>query len=241
MDRQDRLAEIARTGSGFLRVVGHDLGVPVPSCRPWTFADMVWHYGEVHHFWGEIVRAGAMDPMSIEFATRPDDDSLVDWCGDRINSFLAIMEEADPGASCWSWTGPADTGWVERRVLHEVAVHLWDVSAATGRALVPAPGIASDGIDEFLANFLPNHRETALPLGGSVHIHCTDTDGEWMIEPRDGMGLSVTRQHAKGSCAIRGGAADLLLVLWRRRPLGTVEVIGNDSVATRFVERANLD
>ena len=31
-------------------------------------------------------------------------------------------------------------------------------------------------------------------------------------------GYDVTREHAKGDAAMRGAAADLLLVLWRRLP-----------------------
>lgn len=202
---------------------------------------MVWHYGEVHHFWGGIVDALAIDPMTIEFATRPEDAALLEWCRDRIRRFGEVMDTADPTGACWSWVGPVNVEWVSRRVLHETAVHLWDVSTAGGRAVVPAPDVASDGIDEYLANYLPNHRETAPPLGGSVHIHCTDTDGEWMVEPADGMDLVVRREHAKGTCAIRGRAADVLLVLWRRLPIGEVEVIGSSEVADRFVQRANLE
>lgn len=241
MDARQRLTAIESHGREFLAAAGRDLSAPVPPCRPWTMADMVWHWGEVHHFWGEIVRTAATDPMSIDFATRPDDEHLLAWCHESIRSFVDVVGSAPPDMTCWSWTGTVDAGWVSRRVLHETAVHLWDATASTGRPVTPPPATASDGIDEFLANYLPNRRETALPLGGSVHIHCTDTDGEWMIVPAEGMDLVVTREHAKGSCAIRGAAADLLLVLWRRVPLGAVEVIGNASVADTFLERANLE
>jgi hypothetical protein len=43
---------------------------------------------------------------------------------------------------------------------------------------------------------------------------------------------------------VRGPASDLLLVLWRRRPLEgleAVEVLGDAAVARRLVARANLE
>ena len=79
----------------------------------------------------------------------------------------------------------------------------------------------------------------AATLTGSVHIHCTDVEGEWLIVSTDEQ-LVVSREHAKGSCAIRGAAHDVLMVLWRRLALGDVEVIGDATVATQFVGRADL-
>jgi hypothetical protein len=53
--------------------------------------------------------------------------------------------------------------------------------------------------------------------------------------------MVVTREHKKGSVALRGTASDLLLVLWRRLPVDIVEVIGDSSVAERFLLRSDLD
>jgi hypothetical protein len=40
----------------------------------------------------------------------------------------------------------------------------------------------------------------------------------------------VRREHAKADVAARGPAADLLLVCWRRRPVDTVDVVGDRTV-----------
>jgi hypothetical protein len=84
-------------------------------------------------------------------------------------------------------------------------------------------------------------REGQPIVGGSVHIHCTDVAGEWLLTPGDGLEMIATREHAKGSVALRGSAEDLLLVLWRRSPLDIIEVIGNELVAERFLLRSDLD
>ena len=46
--------------------------------------------------------------------------------------------------------------------------------------------------------------------------------------------------HAKGDCALRGAASDLLLVLWHRLPLSAIEVMGDVGVAERFAAHTRL-
>jgi hypothetical protein len=77
-------------------------------------------------------------------------------------------------------------------------------------------------------------------LPGSVHIHCTDVAGEWTTRP-DGDRIVTTREHAKGDAAMRGGASDLLLALWRRVPLDAVDVVGDRAVAEAFVAWTRLE
>ena len=50
----------------------------------------------------------------------------------------------------------------------------------------------------------------------------------------------VTREHAKGSAAVRGPAATLLAVLWGRRPLTDADVVGDAAVAERLLARTKL-
>jgi hypothetical protein len=96
------------------------------------------------------------------------------------------------------------------------------------------PALASDGIDELPSCFLSAAAD-AQPVGGSVHIHCDDVAGEWTLRPA-GDGFDVTSEHATGDCALRGTASDLLLVLWRRRPMSTIDGVGEaDGDAQRWL------
>ena len=121
-------------------------------------------------------------------------------------------------------------------------VEVWDSESAAGREWTIPPDVAIDGIDEFLFDVLPNAADDVAPLGGTVHIHTTDEGlhGEWLIVVGEDDDLVVTREHAKGSCALRGPAGDVLLVLWRRLPLSRLDVVGDAEVAARFVARADL-
>lgn len=120
-------------------------------------------------------------------------------------------------------------------------MNLWDAQLRVGRERAIDAALASDGIDEFLDHFLGPDPVATAAVGGSVHLHCTDVAGEWTVRPKTEGGFEVAREHAKGDSAVRGPASDLLLVLWRRRPLDVVDVVGDTGVATRFVAHAALD
>ena len=137
-----------------------------------------------------------------------------------------------------------------RRMAHETAMHRWDAEVAVGRDATLDPVLASDGIDEFLTHFVQVADDDAAPIAGSVHLHCTDVPGEWTLYTDPGTvtdtgeagapTFRLVREHAKGDCALRGTASDLLLVLWRRLPVECVDVVGDADVAARFLAYSRL-
>ena len=63
----------------------------------------------------------------------------------------------------------------------------------------------------------------------SVHLHCTDTDGEWMVRWAAGSPI-LTRERGKGDVAARGPAWSLLLACYGRLDPATsddVDVFGD--------------
>ena len=87
--------------------------------------------------------------------------------------------------------------------------------------------LAVDGIDEHLANlpFILSDEELA-GAGETLHLHCTDRDGEWLLR-RTADGLEVTPEHAKGDIALRGTASDLYLVVLGRTPAAEPDIFGD--------------
>jgi predicted lipid carrier protein YhbT len=117
-------------------------------------------------------------------------------------------------------------------------VHRVDAQAAHDRvAPVTPPELASDGIAEVLDVMLARLRDAAAGNGETVHLHCTDTEGEWLLtlEPER---VRVRLGHAKGDCAARGTASDLLLFLWGRLPADGLEVFGHAELLARVRELA---
>lgn len=230
-----------------------DPSAPVPGCPEWTTTDLVWHIGEVHDFWSYIVRERSMAPAEYQDPDRPGlgqspaeaFEAVHTFASERAAELHRVLSEADPAMPVWTWTPKQDVEFVLRRMAHETAAHRVDAEHAAGRDHRLDPVLAADGIDEFLAYFLANVRE-ALPLTGSVHLHCTDEavpegDGEWTIRPGEGAQCVVSRDHAKADTALRGEAHDLLMVLWRRAPLDVVTVFGDETLALAFVTRAGTE
>lgn len=232
------LEVIAATSAGVAGVDPAGLERAVPSCPGWTVADVFWHLIEVHSFWRQVVVDGA-EPSSVVRSSRPNDDALPARFTSGAVALVDGLRAADPSKTVWTWTGPRPAAWVMRRMAHETSVHALDISAAIGTSFSIDAEVATDGIDEFLSTMLDLRREGRPRPGGSVHVHCTDAPGEWMVDERDGM-FEVTRRHAKGSCALRGEAATVMSVLWRRAPLAAIEVIGDFAVAERFVGLVDL-
>lgn len=216
----------------------------VPGCPDWDIADLVWHLGEVHWFWGTDVELRATDPDDIERAkpARPADyGELVAWGRAQADRLLRVLDATRDDVPVWTWAlDEADhtVGFVRRHQVQEAAVHRWDIQqAATGAPEPVEAEVAADCIDEFLAISLPWGVGADKPLPGTVHLHCTDTDGEWLVHA-DGR---VERSHAKADVAVRATASDLLLALYTRVPLEQVEVLGDTALAHRLVEIVNTE
>ena len=214
----------------------------IAACPGWSPVDLVWHIGEVHRFWATVVAERLVHWNEYTEPARPETDTeVVAFAEDSARDVQDVLASTDPATPVWTWSKQNDVAFVVRRMTQETAVHRVDAERAAGRDHRIDADLASDGIDEFLVHFLPDVADGAPALGGTVHVHCTDVDGEWVVRTDDDGADVVTREHAKGDAAVRGPAHDLLMVLWRRDPLDTVEVIGDRAVAERLLARTNLD
>lgn len=241
MQRHEYLAAIEAHGADIARAARVAIDAPVRACGTWRVADLLWHVGEVHRFWTSMALAGSASRGEHVRDERPSEMDMISWYELGVKQLLKALATLPSEQPCWTWAGPQDIAWLLRRMAHETAIHAWDALWAAGLKPQIDPALASDGIDEFVYVMTSLVREGQPIIGGSVHIHCTDVDGEWLLIPGDGLELVVTREHAKGSVALRGPAVDILLVLWRRLPVEAIEVIGDSSVADRFLLRADLD
>ena len=214
----------------------------VSCCPGWNVADLVWHLRGVHYFWGSIVDGLVQDPNQVPEIERPTDNermladyrSGADWMAD----VLAKANQSDP---VWTWSHQKDVAFVTRHQVQEAAVHRWDAEMAAGRRIAIEADVAADSVDEFLEHSTPSRYREALPLSGSVHLHATDTEGEWVIKEDESRNLSIVRGHEKADVALTATASDLLLTLYRRIGIDHADVHGDGPVLTRFLARTDLD
>jgi uncharacterized protein (TIGR03083 family) len=241
----DFLAAIRRETDRFYELAeSADPDARVPSCPDWTVADLVRHLAEVHWFWGTDIETRATDPDAIEnqAPTAPSRyTDLVVWGRTQADRMLGLLEATGDDVRVWTW-GLADhdqnVGFVRRHQVQEAAVHRWDLEGAVSGSPAPIDAAeAADGIDEMLAVTIPWCVSEDKPLTGTVHLHCTDVEGEWFLHT-DGR---VERIHAKGDVAMRGAASDLLLALYKRIPLDRIDVIGDAALAETFVGRIGTE
>lgn len=241
MEPSEHLDAIAAESAAFADAVAVcPLTAPVSSCPGWTVEDLVFHLGAVHRFWREVVAGRLASPEGVREPTRPSPEQILSWGDEQARTLHAVLAGTDPETPVWTWAERQDVGFVLRRMAHETAVHRWDAQRTAGAPSAIEPVQASDGIDEFLTVMLTDPRFSSSPLGGSAHVHATDTPGEWLIEDSGEGSVAVTAQHAKGDAALRGPASQLLLALWGRLGLDDIEVIGDRSVAERLVTRTTV-
>ena len=238
------------------------LDLPVPTVEGWTVEDVVRHTGKVHRRVAAFLAAPLdADPGQVarSVSSLSSGPACLSDYAEAHDSLLGALAGLDLDRPVATFAGTRPAAFWLRRQAQEVSVHLVDaddaVAAAGGPAAAPLDAdVAIDGVDEWLRLFLATlwPRREGFPAdlhGRSIHLHGTDPDvpgpdgnplaAEWTLTFVDGA-VTVAAGHAKGDAAVRGAGADLLLVLWRRRPLDTVEVVGDRSVVERLVDLVRI-
>ena len=236
MDKDDYLTALELESQAFIEAVLTNLDGVVAHCGDWSVHDLGVHLGTMWQIATANVLAASHAPSkpSHPFHKNADEVDLSEFLLGSQERMLDALRAADPEAPAWSFAPNNHTaGFWQRCMAHETAMHRWDAEKATGTPKAITTELASDGIDEFTVVGLrhssskPNRNYPAQ----SLHLHCTDVDGEWTLVGSGGPSVSVTREHAKGDAAVRGPASDLLLWIWGR-PGGDVDIFGDAEVAT---------
>lgn len=253
-----RHLEILRAQGDLVAALPADqLDALVPTLPDWTVERVVRHLGKVHR-WVlgavQVPEGAGMDAVG-PLAGLPTGADCLPAYREAHAALVEHLAGRDPADPAPTFAGPGTVGWWLRRQANEVAVHRVDAHDAIHAAGGPAPvaleaDAAADGIDEWATFFLAvrfGQRFGDVPtdlIGRSIHIHGTDDppppDGaEWLVTFTDA-GVDVRATHAKGDVALRGPAQDLLLALWRRRPLEDLDVVGDAAIARRLLDVATF-
>lgn len=238
-------------GERIAEMPADSLAAPVPSCPGWTLEHVVRHIGKVHSWVTAVLRAAPGTPIGEirrdrEMSHGP--ECLAEYLT-VLDGLLAEFDRVDPDEPRPTFVGPGTAGWWARRQAHETTVHRFDAADAVHAAGGPEPepadaAVAADGVDEWARFMLTRSLgRTGVPeelRGRTVHLHGTDTAGaEWSIEFEDD-GPAVTNEHTKGDVALRGSTQDLLLAVWNRRPLESLQIFGEPSIARAMVESVRI-
>jgi uncharacterized protein (TIGR03083 family) len=222
----DRFAAAVRRGP---------LDAAISGCPGWDLRRLTAHQGVIHR-WARHCAANAAPPESrdeYEPDADLDADALAAWLVEGGRALVDVLGTIDLDGPTWHPFPVPKLGrlW-PRRQAQETSVHRWDAEHAIGDASPIDPALASDGIDEYL-NIVMRRlvtRESVTLPAGSLHLHCTDTHGEWLVSLDEE--YQLTRAHAKGAAALRGPAEALQLRLWNRDTDRADELspVGDESV-----------
>lgn len=242
MDTAAHLRIIRAEGDVLGATAPADLGRPVPTCPEWDVAGLIGHTSWVHRYATAVLDAGPgakVDPRTLP--TAPEGDAVLHWYRDGLASMLDTMSRVDLGGSYRTFIGPQPGSWWARRMAHETTVHRWDAQAAIGAPDPIRPEVAVDGVDEALDTYVIRRfdHERFGSTGQTVHLHATDTDGEWFLT-MDPAGVTWERGHRKGDVALRGPASALQLWVMSRLPTEDLDVVGDAGIARSWQDAARF-
>ena len=240
----DNIGVIEAEGARVVAALGSGRDTTIPWSADWTVATCAQHVGGAHHVVAQVVNDRPTADFSLfSQLAIPDCQSpeLADWIAEGTADLVTALAATDPGAECWSWWPEGRTArfW-QRRMAQETLVHRWDAELGAGVRIEPMdPAVAADGVDEYLDVFAGLTRVLHnAPAGPSIQIHCTDSDGEWLLQlPAVGERV-LTREHAEADVALQGPAEGLLLMLWGRvdSTAANVQVVDDLDIVSRWAE-----
>lgn len=237
----DRMNAVEQIGGDAGRIVdlarSSDLATPVPWLGRWKVRDVVAHLGGVHRWADRIVQARSMDGPSFT-KSKLDGAELVDWFEEGAAALVDTLASTPPDEPCPNFNPGSDktVGWWGVRQLNETTLHRWDVEAALG-----APGpidavVAATCVGEYLDTFVRTRgKQTAT---GPFSIVTTDEPTAWSVTLAAKPGrVDIAAGATEAAPTLSGSAAEVLLVLWGRRPLDAadVEILGDRAPIRAFL------
>lgn len=209
-----------------------DLDARVPACPDWDMADLACHVGWVLDRFTRIAgdRLTERDQIrGLGSIDRPDDDTdLPAWLRDRVAAMDDVLTTLGPDELVWNFTGAPHVGaWVHRRMHHELVVHRHDLEEAAGAVTPIDPVVATDGVDELVTVLSTTGTRWDGEATASLQAGDRSSGRQWQMRLDPGERAVTVDPDDRVDVVLEGESPDLLLVVWRRRPLDTVTVAGD--------------
>jgi uncharacterized protein (TIGR03083 family) len=222
----------------------------VPSCPDWRADDLLWHLGEVQHFWTWMVTNRPKGPDEYDAPERPGDHAgLLAFYDQQYVALVDALAGAEPTDYAWTWSQDHTVAFILRRQAHEALIHRRDAELAAHQ-ISPFPAeLAADGVDEVLdvmyggcppwGEFSPLPHYVRLDLtdtGDRVWVqlgrfHGTDPDG---IEHEEADLHVVADPGVEPDAVISGTAEALDARIWRRSDGAGTHLAGDLHIVDKF-------
>ena len=216
----------------------------VPPCPDWSAADLLWHLGEVQHFWGTVVTDRLSTPDTYEEPVRPEGyEALLEFFDASSAKLVDALAGTADDVAVWTWLDTDHSvGFVRRRQAHEALIHRLDAELTAGVVTELDAGLATDGVQEaieWMFGGTPGWASTSAdgPVG---RLATTDTDTSWLVQVGHWSGTSPNTgttytdeqmlllvDAGEPSFEITGAAADLDAWIWNRPPRREISRTGD--------------
>ncbi len=228
-----------------------DPAAEVPSCPDWRAADLLWHLGEVQHWWTWMVEHRPKGPEEYPEPERPGDYAgLLAFYDAQFAGLVGALAAADPADDAWTWHPEhKNVAFIYRRQAHEALIHRRDAELAA-HSLTPFPAdLAADGVDEVLdvmyggcppwgefSGLAHYVRVDLTDTGDQVWVqlgrfHGTDPDG---IEHEEDDIRVVADPGVEPDAVVSGTAEALDARIWRRSDGADTHLAGDLHIVDKF-------
>jgi uncharacterized protein (TIGR03083 family) len=228
---------------------GADATAPVPTCPGWNVSQLARHVDGGQRWARDIVATRASEPPSdvalrdLSGATDDDPDNLAASLIEAAAALVATLTEAGPDAQMWCPIDGGGSAFYARRFAYETAMHRADAALALGVTFVLDPEVAADAVDEWMElGCLPFHFDVhpwmrdLLAPGRTIGLHATDTDAHWLLD-LTGDVIAWRRADEPAAAEVRAPVTELLLTIYRRRPVTGLHMTGDSALVDFWLER----
>lgn len=237
---RERMLDAIEAQAGLVRFAlsddAADLATPVASCPGWTVHDLVAHVGAANWWGGANVRnrnpedraRGLGKALASAPAATDGPGALADWYAGITEELVETLAVAELDAPAWTFAGPGTAGYWLRRMLHETALHRWDLESALGGPAATTPlaeDVAVDTVDEFCTAMRPLMVALGEPPAVTIRVRAVlqapeglATGSEPVGSTDPGVDLEWVLPGADGSpeAQVVGPPETLALLLWGR-------------------------
>lgn len=237
------VSAVRREGSLLIGVGRLGLDEPVATCPGWSVGRLLLHIGRVYRFAADVLETRANSRP--ERPEQPADGTdPVEYAQDGLEEIVTALSEISPDDPVWNWSVQPDVAsfWA-RRMAHESLIHRIDAQLAHDMSNVIERDLAVDGVDELLDTMAPRTFAAGVSgVAGTMHLHARDAHARWTAKIASDS-LAVARGPSGSRSAdvtLTGKASDLLLVLYNRADVDTLEIAGDEGLLRGWREKVRI-
>jgi uncharacterized protein (TIGR03083 family) len=214
-----------------------DHSTPLEHLGGWTVGEVVAHLAGDFRWARSIIEPRRWDGQLL-LSVDETGEALCDVLDHEAARMLVALRAAadEPATRCVNFAqGESGTlAFWTRHQLFETVIHRWDLEVPSGVHAPIDPDLAVDAIDEALSTYAARYAGHVIERPVTLRADGVSSSGAWRLSPFGSRGRVRVDRVEPDAAQVSGGAVDLLLAVWGRRP-AEVDSLTVDEPASRRV------